>query len=128
MNNSDTSFEFMKVYKFIFISLFVIAVPLFFINDLKVTKINDLTLENNDTIVVGEGEPCEFFYTKIQCAKGLSCVLTSSSEHRNGVCLKEGTNLSEDSILRNPLIQADESDRIFIPVNNINVSELNISN
>lgn len=112
-------------YKFIWIFFIFIFVPVFFMNNLVVFTPNDISIINDSAIYVGEGEPCESFYIKVHCLEGLTCTLTSSSGHRTGICMLEGTNLDEDNILRNPLIHADSSD-IFREVDSLPVANVSV--
>ena len=61
---------------------------------------DELALDQDAKIYAGEEEACETPYMKIECAEGLECVLVSTEPHRNGVCLKPGTQLEEDFINR----------------------------
>lgn len=111
-------------YKFLIIAFLVILISAFFFVNLHITFISDLNLANDTTIYAGLGEPCESFYTKVQCEPSLECVLISSTGNRNGVCMKKGTVLPEDSILRNNIIKADDSN----VTENYSNSTLNFNN
>ncbi len=115
--------------KFLIFSFIVILFPLLFFNKIDITQIIDLQVTKNATITVGEGEPCRGFNLEVSCGIGLECILTSTSPIENGVCLKEGTVLEDDPILRNILIRGDDKDVVKdnIYSTNINYTDSNSS-
>ena len=74
------------------ILILLVVIGFYFV---EVPNPNDLEIDRNSTIVVGEGENCATPYSTFQCAKGLECHLTSEEPYRNGICLKPGTNVEE---------------------------------
>ncbi len=94
---------------FIIFAIFSFTFPLLFVSCMHITTIDDLTLDKDSQIYVGEGEVCLTPYSKLKCQDGLECKLISTTPYVNGVCQKKDYNYEEDFINREENSWGNES-------------------
>ena len=83
---------------FVPFAIFLVLAPTIYFMNLESNSFENLFHNNDSTIFVGEGESCRGLGVEVQCLEGFECVLLSTYPEINGVCMKQGTILKNDSI------------------------------
>ncbi len=85
---------------FIVVPILIIVVALGIAFLFEIPTADKLALDTDAEILAGFEENCLTPYSEISCQRGLECVLLSEKPYKNGICLAEGTELSEDLVNR----------------------------
>lgn len=87
----------MKIFVLFFV--FLVLGPVLFFTNAKVSNFNDIKLNNDSRIYVGENETCISYGIEAQCLEGFKCVLTSTHPQPTGICVGVDENVTDYSEL-----------------------------